>query len=871
MPIEGIAWNPFKRAVEVHVLQGTTSPDLRVSDLLFIRRNAHNDPIFETAKHYLEDLANAGDVTLTFTIADASADAGKSTRSFDTLGITLDRTTGAVTAPASLPGLFPQNFLLEVEAVSGGTTYRELIRVHLHRSIQKIWLTPNPMTVRPRRDATLAIRARFALRARFDDDAVGDITNWEGVAWTPPTKADSATGFLTVNAADAAGPPIEIGARLLAHPSVPEAKADLRVLDPWSPANPILARLVPGGGFAKPSSIDAVPNVLFLPDGFPGTAEAKDKFHTYVNKLVAFIKRDTICKPYDVLAGSINFWAAFIPSPQAGITWGSEVHTSTISSGGVTSFPTVSALPRPERPQGTSDPWDVERLIYEVGLPAPRDRFANGARTNKMIVDDWFALFGPIFLVHLPSNPEDPTDDKPRNALIDEWRKLGDRRILDDLDTPLSVMSGAPRVDVYHDVMDLNPDRFSRSALDDLLSSVQHEDVATSALQLGGLWTDPRKRDYDLVCLITVGPGREQNGTGYFLVSQQLVTPFGAVSGVNDITLDPTVILDDPGELEPRVFVHEFSHSFDLGDEYSAVSDRPLFRIHQEVADRTMPNLQSPLSVERAGAIHGDEIKWRWHRIRWAAEIIGPVTPSGGAFEVSIRPSHAFAIPKDQIVHLRFRDIHYAYRDVHFDERSSYLVKEPLLSPPLKLEDMRVSGSPPVFTLVLRPDSTAHFDHPPGRILPPDAFIAGCIVYCPTRAPASVFDALTYPYAELIAKNVRDHITLTKTATGRPDAKHSVPEIPAFPPGFLPISFSNVAAPRVVGLYEGGMGNMTGIFHPTGLCMMNRPGPTKKELIVVKDVGMAICHVCKYALVDAIDPSRHLFIDPDYEAIYPQR
>ena len=99
----------------------------------------------------------------------------------------------------------------------------------------------------------------------------------------------------------------------------------MHVLQPWSSANPIETRLVPGGGYpdpfwSNPFAIEAVPNVLFLPDGFPASAESA--FYSYVNSLVGFLKRDPLCKPYDKLAHSINFWAAFIPSPQGAITWG---------------------------------------------------------------------------------------------------------------------------------------------------------------------------------------------------------------------------------------------------------------------------------------------------------------------------------------------------------------------------------------------------------------------------------------------------------------------------------------------------------------------------------------------------------------------
>lgn len=857
MPIEAIYWDRGKRAMEVHVLAGTTSPDLRVAHLRFLKRDANHDPQEPFAKAYLDDPANANDVALTFTIADASVAPGTRGRTFAARGIMLNEATGAVHVdPAtSLPALIPPNFLLEVQAVSGPNTFRELIRVHVHRSIQKIWLTPDPLTVRPRRAASLpsTTPSRFALRARFDDESVGDITDWPGIEWRP-TSSVTAEGRLIVNAGDAAGPPIEVTARLPAHPAVPTAKARLRVVDAWRPEAPILARLVPGGGWAKPFAIEAVPNVLFLPDGFPD-AEAYFKF---VNKLVEFAKTNPLCKPYDRLANSINFWAAFVPSARPGITWGSELFLTTQYPA-----PMAFALDRPQRPQGVGDPWEMKHLIYEIGLPAPRDRMENTTRTNEMVMADLDALFGTAYRTHLPTKPE------ARKGLFEAWRRMGNRRIVDDLDTPLGAMSGSPRVDNPHDHIKLNPDRMDRERLDDLLSAIRHDQAATSGLQLNTLWTDPRRRNYDLVCLVTVGLGREINSFGYFTLSQQGMLEFGILSGVNDIAIEAPTIREKPHELETRTFIHELSHSFDLGDEYAGKNDRPLFRPHQEWVDRSEGNLQSPFSITRGGAIHGDEIKWRWHRIRWAAEIIDTIKDlGGGVFEAPVRASHAFAFPDGQIVHLRFRDIHHAFRDkahdnVHFDDQSAYLVKQPLLSVPLRLAKP-TSGTPPVFKVKLRVEPGVQFPYPPQRTIPPDRIVAsfppGSIVYCPTRAPAGVFDAVTYPYAELIAKDVKDHITLTGGPVGRSRADLTLPDHLGLPPGFLPADFPSASSPFIVGLYEGGMGNMTGVFHPTGNCMMSN-----------QNSGARFCHVCQYVLVDAIDPSKHYFIDPEYTPIYPQR
>jgi hypothetical protein len=103
-------------------------------------------------------------------------------------------------------------------------------------------------------------------------------------------------------------------------------------------------------------------------------------------------------------------------------------------------------------------------------------------------------------------------------------------------------------------------------------------------------------------------------------------------------------------------------------------------------------------------------------------------------------------------------------------------------------------------------------------------------------------------------------VTFLHGATGHPNAESTLPETPLLESMPVPAWFPAKSKALIVGLYEGGLGNTTGIFHPTGMCMMND-----------QSSGTRFCHVCKYVLVDAIDPSKHYFIDPDCVEIYPQR
>src|SRR4051812_39227409 len=116
MPIEAMSWSTQKRVMEIHVLAGKTSPDLRIGPLQFRVRDASNDPQDVPAA---ESFITTPDVRLKFTPAAAAKRPGLSTRDFSAFGIGLDRAWGEVKADATLRALSPKIFLLEVTADIG--------------------------------------------------------------------------------------------------------------------------------------------------------------------------------------------------------------------------------------------------------------------------------------------------------------------------------------------------------------------------------------------------------------------------------------------------------------------------------------------------------------------------------------------------------------------------------------------------------------------------------------------------------------------------------------------------------------------------------------------------------------------------------
>ena len=73
-----------------------------------------------------------------------------------------------------------------------------------------------------------------------------------------------------------------------------------------------------------PSIPSVVPNFLFLCDGYK--AEDKPEFEGQVRSLLGLMKKSTLTRPFDLLATSMNYYQAFIPSNHHGISVLCEVY-----------------------------------------------------------------------------------------------------------------------------------------------------------------------------------------------------------------------------------------------------------------------------------------------------------------------------------------------------------------------------------------------------------------------------------------------------------------------------------------------------------------------------------------------------------------
>jgi hypothetical protein len=166
------------RRFDAHLLPGDSSIDLfRRLVVHFVEIHDDQDPV--PVEMSPEDATTAPDgggdapVRLRFTAGFAGSDADPN----HALGITFDPDLGIVTADNPLPpGTRMQNLLVKAIATARNGEQRtraELwIRAHLHERVERIWLTPNPLTLRE----SASHNPRLTLLAEFDDGVVADTT-----------------------------------------------------------------------------------------------------------------------------------------------------------------------------------------------------------------------------------------------------------------------------------------------------------------------------------------------------------------------------------------------------------------------------------------------------------------------------------------------------------------------------------------------------------------------------------------------------------------------------------------------------------------------------------------------------------------------
>ncbi|HEX7785577.1 MAG TPA: M64 family metallopeptidase, partial [Methylomirabilota bacterium] len=767
---------------------------------------------------------------------------------FEGMNIAVNKTTGVVTfTSAAPPARTRSSFTLEcvVTQNTGGVDPAQLrpalIRVHVHPAVRRIWMTPGALVVRRLTPAGADdTRTRFTVRAEFTDDTVGDITEQHTVVYTPPANVvpgGNRAGQLKIGAGDPVGASIPITATWKGF----TATANMTVGAPWA-AEPAVPRLDLVDGhpdtWAGTINPERVPNVLILGDGF--TAPDLPALEKIANTIVHDLKKDPMTRPYDRLATSMNFWRVAVPAPARGISVRGEVFTD---AAGTTAKPVPPGLP-----PDAGKPWTVSTLIYMAGLPTPAD----GGKTVGALRTEW-----------VDTLRADPAIDVA-DPVIEEWQTLSTRTFIDEIDGFPAMALGAPPQAAEFSLtplLMLHPDRGGAAAVTPFYRALATRNgVAISGPppdnQLGIVWAEDRpafKFDNRSLVVLMAGikAGRAQRvgadptqperlpHIALSIAGGNYPIPVTAVAGRRAVAfnfVDPMPDAVDKGVW--RTIAHELSHSFGLGDEYV---DLPGVYSAPETATDPYANLTTLAGITVGGALTASAIKWTWHRAKKGAVVSGTPTPSGANLLVPLFDAAGFQFAVGDAVFLRQR------------KWKAVIGRAPLTSGALKIEGPRDPTGNTVLVSGALPGNPADFGE-------------GSVLYIPVPDPdvAGAFLGLVSPKALQFVQ--AGHRAMTKwpcdpadqlgnDASNQP--RGAITQVPEFT--VSDILWSHKHDARVIGLYAGGFRQGCGIFHPAGQCIMRNANLAKNEF----------CQVCRFVLVEQIDPRAHFWIDREYDPIYP--
>lgn len=795
----------------------------------------------------------------------------KGTRNGDLLeghGLKVNVKTGQIEVQKTAPATVISNFIIEAVAknLPDGPTFTEIIRVHIHPSAVRIWLTPDQLVIRPveaTRPETTS--SRFTVRAEFSDGVVGDITREHGVTWSPSSNVTdgSFAGSLIIASGNKPGDNITIRAKAPVAWGNLSAKATMHIEKAWSAeTNPPKAEIIPGGGWKGILRPENVPNILFFGDGF--TKDDKTSFENITNSFVHHLKSSHFTSPYNHLATSMNFWRAFIPASATGISVQSEVFTFTVD-GQIF----AKTLPVARKPNDASL-WTIENLLYVAGLPMPGD----SAKSEQNLRDEWKQLVDPQILHQDAQSewtrivtPSIAAEAELYNDLIAQWKAMGSRSFIEEIDNfPGMTYGDSPSANQTGGNYSLGV-RNSFSLAEAFFPFLVAADGTKldHDKPLGLLWakTDPSFKfdNTSLVVYLSAIPGGRANAAiAMSLETGDIDLPVVAVPGRNAFKLGTFVLRQEASPDACRTLAHELAHNFGLGDEYTEVNQR--FAAQDEPLNGSA-NLQTEKGAQNpAGKLSGEEIKWNWHRISKAA-LIGPnkndptkppITENSDQFEIPLRLGHGLQFVKGDKVLLRVRK----WNEPMQKNPDTLTLAQLLEVVEIKKFEPGVTDPPPRDRIVVRPVNAGAV-----TLAQLERFLDGSIVYLPTPAPESVRDPVNYPFAEMVPLNIKRAITsqnrpLTEVpCIDVPGAFQQLPNLTNIEVNFRGEFFFK---PFIVGLYEGGGKDTCGIMRPAGKCMMRNS----------HEEHAFFCPVCRYVIVDFINPFVHFEIDREYGFIYPQ-
>lgn len=773
----------------------------------------------------------------------------------DVHGVEVVSATGVVSAITPPDASFPKvrNFILTAIFGQSGQNFEIEIRIHIHDSVKDIWLTPPTLTIHKDSD-----ECRFTVLARFNDNCVGDITEWAQLAYRSDNlsvASVSAAGVLKAEATSGSAPitatlslpALDINktsppAKALVRPSWTEVAAATKVdfiagrrrPNPGNPSGP------------EPDSVKSVvenaTNVLFIAEGF--RHEQRFDFRNIANLITSVLRGEEAAtaeafQPFGILKDAINYWVVFVPSEQDGITVLGR-HLFTVLDGKLTG---VLRLPD-ERPNQAAATWNLLNLRYEIGMPLESD----ATRLLPDLLADWQKIFGSHVTLART------TEMYNRN-----WKYETFHTVLNERDTAFGLTVGVrQRLDwKIPEIVELHfsPRRTSLASFQKFI-----EGLKFGGFPIGERWKTGGP-DFGLVgflCLTDKEGGIEISRQGTFAATtgrnkMRLNLKKAPDSGMEIIT-DP--VIATYRHLMASLVAHEFGHALaKLGDEYGDGAGGIL--TGGSATNPVEVNVQAKSEIAAApvgtapAAYDSKKIRWTWPRITKAGVLTRimattDVTPAG--IRVPLRPRHGRIFSRDDVVRFKEWPVNL---DASFDMflNEFFKVKTVEDDAVILVPVTTTPGSNAVTEVAMSSFSTDLF------MIPFTGSTSKFSLIRPLRRAGVEIKLVP----ELIMKHIEDSdgplnadpaTPAGACVAARNKASIMTPRnIPALP-----------RTPRtkadIIGIYEGGSYNDCGVFRPAGRCKM------REDDIIT----LPFCFVCRYILVDTVDPSKHGALD----LLYPE-
>lgn len=735
------------------------------------------------------------------------------------------------------PKAVGRTFMTVVHTPATGPVTSVVARVSVHPGINEWWIGNNRASVHAGESDLL-----LSAYALFDGANVGDITGHGYATFTAPPGANAtvdAKGRVTgVTAGD-----VTIRGTLNA------VNRDVLVTVVPAPSSTLLP-IVESVRLSGP--MEQRRNVLFLAEGFTD----RDKFVDLVQKVVdRLVTSPRVHEPFHILRDDINYWMAFEPSHENGLTPGPLVNKD----GLMFMLDTGSAT----RPASLT----FNQLVRLVGLP------------NQALVDSTRPEADAILHAQFPTyNHADLEDD-----VFAYWQTWPGEGVPQARDSRYGLFAGTRPGDRFFtagpnvaDVTWYFPATPEHSLLNDPRRSPPNvnrwDEIFYATLKslrtrkgasdpnhvIGPRWA----RDGDDQGLVVLLCNEEVYGAyaspqTYSAVAIDFKTAFsnvtlgGVTTSVVDHEPDTTGLLT---EVLVSTVAHELGHQFFLGDEYEGKPGLgaldPVVAGNIEVFD----NLTTHFFLSRGTtlpALNPDLIKWNARfRIQKASRLAGPVTDGpGNNVLVPLAPGEGSRWRLGESVVLRTRNINLA------TNANSLFNRYPLYR--RHAFHQRVNRVEAVAGDVITVDG--------GKLTAGQAFPAGSTLAVPKPNKAGT-DALL-----VVLPGVRTFINgpPARAVVGKA-GQCAIPVFRfSFPPTISGITLTADDRPRIIGLFEGGGEWNCNVYRSAPVCKMRLHIflPTEAADARVPRSHFRFCFVCRYSIVNEVNPRRH----PDLDLLYPGR